>query len=188
MKSNRRLRLFRIYQAVFKLLSNGRASLMWVVFLGFCITILACERIVDIESPYPLKAEYCSVNQTLIGRWQSDSVWVTTKTDSTDTSYIDRRPTYYYDLTVDCDADTSFLFTYINFSGVVTREAYSVNFTSNDSALFLFDELDFDRDSIDAIFKINYDLSSDSTFAGSYEQNLNSNQRTETTFWMRRVN
>ena len=84
--------------------------------------------------------------------------------------------------------DTSFLFTYINFSGVVTREAYSVNFTSNDTAIFLFDELDFDRESTDGIFKINYDFSSDSTFVGSYDQDLNSNQRTETTFWMQRVN
>jgi hypothetical protein len=188
LESNQRLQLFIIYQVVLKLLSNGRAAFMWVAFLGFCVAVLACERIVDIESPYPIKAEYCSVNQTLMGRWQSDSVWVITKTDSTDTSYINRRPTYYYDLTVDCDMDTSFLFTYINFSGVVTREAYSVNFTSNDTAIFLFDELDFDRESTDGIFKINYDFSSDSTFVGSYDQDLNSNQRTETTFWMQRVN
>ncbi len=171
-----------------KIKNHYRGHRAWIAVALLFVVFFSCERIVDIESPYPEKAEYCSVNDSLIGRWQSDSVWVVTDTDSADTIFLNKRPTYYYDLTVNCGKDTSFLFSYINYSGVATREAYSVNFESNDIIILLFDELDFDRDMTDAIFEISYQFSSDSTFMASYRQNLNANQRTETRIWMRRIN
>lgn len=163
---------------------------IWNLILVLIVSgiFISCERIVEIENPYPEKAVFCNINDSLIGRWQSDSVWVSTMSDSTDTVYLNTRPTFYYDMTVDCKEDTSFMLNYINFSGVVTREAFSVNFGSNDSSIFLFDELDFDRDMVDAIFEIDCQFFSDSTFVGGYKQVLNSHQRSETIFWMRRVN
>lgn len=160
-------------------------------YLTLMLTIAvcaSCERIVNIESPYPDYAKYCDVNDTLMGRWQSDSVWVLTASDSLDTIYENRRPTYYYDLTVDCDDDTTFLFSYINYSGVTTREAYSVNFETNDSSIILYDELDFNREREEAIMQIDYLFSSDTTFRGRYFQELNADQRSEIIFWMRKVN
>jgi len=158
------------------------------VFGIMAVLFLSCERIVDIENPYPEKAKFCLVNDTLMGRWQSDSVWVTTRTDTTDTIFVNKRPTYFFDLMVNCDDDTGFVFNYINFSGVVTREVYSVNFETNDSVLRIFDELDFERELEESILEIPFEILSESAFRGQYSQELNADQRTETQFWMRRVN
>lgn len=148
------------------------------------LPLAACERQVEIENPYPIKAKYCQVNDTLLGNWGSDSVWVVTQVDSLDSIIINTRPTYFYDLKVKCDEDTNFLLEYINYGGVVTREFYSNNFGSSDTSILLYDELDFDRNT--PSYEINYDFSSDSAMLLNYFQQLNSDQRTEIFVWLKR--
>ncbi len=150
------------------------------------VVLMSCQRIVEIETPFPEKARFCSVSDDLIGLWQSDSVWVLTKIDSLDSIVINTRPTFYYELNVQCDQDTVFDLKYINYSGVVSREVYSINYESNDSVFLIYDELDFDREPASATFLMPYEHTSDSSFRASYLQDLNADQRTEIILWMRR--
>lgn len=146
--------------------------------------LVACDRQVEIENPYPIKAKYCQLNDTLLGNWESDSVWIFTRVDSLDSTIINTRPTYFYDMKVRCAEDTNFLLEYTNYGGVVTREFYSNNFESSDTSVLLYDELDFDRNT--PSYEINYNFSSDSAMLLNYFRQLNSDQRTEIFVWLKR--
>lgn len=150
---------------------------------AFGVVIAACEREVTVENPYPPKARFCHMSDTLSGRWQSDSVWVITRIDSLDTTITDTRPTVFYDMDARCGADTLFRLQYTNYSGVTTREFHSHNFATHDSAILLYGELDFDRDA--PSYEIHYHVTSDTTLTLSYKQNLNSGQHTETWVWLK---
>lgn len=162
--------------------------------MKFCVSLFllvfastACKRIVDIEKPYPVKAKYCHVNDNLLGHWQSDSVWVLTHVDSLDSTIINKRPTYYYDLLMACDNDTTLLLNYINYSGVVTREVYSQNFETTDSSILVFDEFETKPIPENATLNLKTQIFSDTTFSTSFQQKLNKDQQTTTQVWFKKV-
>lgn len=158
-----------------------------LVFVSLLIVIsISCKRIVEIENPYPKEASICQVDPDLLGQWQSDSVWILTEVDSLDTTIINRRPTYYYNLTVACSDDTAFNLQYVNYSGVVSREVFSKNFESTDSTFLIYDAFEEDPAPEKATFIMKYFPTSDSTFSASYAQTLNADQRSEIRLWMRR--
>lgn len=159
-------------------------SLFWLA-LGGAI-IISCERSVVIDSPFPEKAVYCDVPESMEGDWSSDSVWVLTQSDSLDSVLVNRSPTYFYELSISCDLDTTFLMEYTNFSGVVTNEFESNNFEILDSTIVLYSELDFERDGSDSAGSIKYVQETDTTLFVSYAQRLNADQANEIRIWFKR--
>ena len=151
------------------------------------MALLGCEKVVDIKDPVPKHVHYCEVDEGLIGHWQSDSVWIETYVDSIDSTYINVRPTYYYDLLVGCGDDTSFILKYINYAGVATSEVNSSNYATTDTSFVAFDSFDADQESSNASFEMPFMISSDTTIAAYYKQTLNSDQRTVIRLWLSKV-
>lgn len=144
----------------------------------------ACERIVDIENPVPTEVRYCEMDPGLEGLWQSDSVWIGTSTDSTDTVHLNRRPAVYYTCLMACDEDTSFRLWSINFSGVKTLQHAASNFTAIEPFVKLYDPFDEDRDSASFVMLMQRDT--DSTLHWSFSNRLNDGQVTYTDIWMKK--
>lgn len=151
------------------------------------LLVAACERQVEIIDPYPVPVVHCSMDGSLEGFWLSDSVHIITHVDTSDSVIINTRPTLYYQLRLRCGADTLFALDYVNFSGVVTREVYSTNFTYVDSVFFVFGRYDAESDTTKAQFRMPVTATSDTTIACSYHQRLNSGERSLIKFWLRRV-
>ena len=160
---------------------------IYVPILVVVLVHFGCERIVEIETPYPEKAKYCQIDNQLQGHWQSDSIWILTKVDSLDSTFLNKRPTYYYDLFVDCEQDTHFFVNYTNYGGAVTSEVISQNFMATDSSIFVFDEFELNRDVENATLVLKRDIISDSTFLSTHEQDLNADQRTTTLVWFKKA-
>lgn len=152
------------------------------------ITLVGCNRIVEIENPYPTLIEFCSVDDSLKGYWQSDSVRIVTEVDTLDSLIVDPRPTVFYDLTVRCEeGDERFLLEYINYAGVVTREVYSTNYESGASAFYIYDALTEVTDTSKAEFILRFESTSDSTMTAQYFEELGQGQRSWYWLYFRKV-
>ncbi len=151
------------------------------------VALVGCEKIVDIKDPVPKHVRFCEVDESLVGHWQSDSVWVETHVDSLDTTYLNTRPTYYYDLLIECGADTSFILKYVNYSGVVTNQVNSSNYGSTDTSFVAFDAFDTNKQPPNASFEMPFEITSDTSLAAYFSQTLNSDQRTVTRLWLSKV-
>tara|TARA_A100001015_G_scaffold280395_1_gene342569 strand:- start:1893 stop:2381 length:489 start_codon:yes stop_codon:yes gene_type:complete len=156
------------------------------ILLGFILTV-GCERIVDIEDPYPQEQFYCGSNSFYLGEWVSDSVRITTEIDSLpDTLIVNRFPGLTYALDLKCsDADKLYHLRYFNGSGVETREVYSTNFEQLADSVVIFDQTDSVR--LTPSFSMRTESTSDSTFQLSYSRDLGSGQRSDYLIFLRRI-
>lgn len=150
------------------------------------LVLLGCEKIVEIEDPLPTPVEQCDVSAVRAGRWLTDSVHIQTYIDSLDSTIINRNPAFYYLLNVQCDSVKLFELTYVNYSGVASREVRSTNFSMIDNAFYIFGEQNQQRDSADAEFILNAIETSDSTLIANYKTELNKDQRSTYTLYFRK--
>lgn len=146
---------------------------------------LSCEKVVDIKDLSPKEVAHCQLMPELEGRWISDSVHVLTTVDTIDSAIINKQPTMTYILDLECSSRPLFQLWYINFAGVVTDDVRSTNYTSNESAFFIFTQLDSLRDTTHAGFRLSYWQITDSTLLAQYSKQSNPHQQTNYKLFLR---
>lgn len=157
------------------------------LFVMLCAGAMACEKVVEIENPTPARVDFCLVDTALLGRWQSDSVWIETEVDTLDSLVSNRYPTLYYDLSVSCDTKKEFKLEYTNYGGAVTRDVYSTNYEAGTGAFYIYDPLHATRDTAQAGFVMRFQTTSDSTMTAFYWQDLGQGQQTQYRLFFRKL-
>jgi hypothetical protein len=158
-------------------------SLLLILVIAFP----ACQRVVEIESPFPTKVRYCETEEQMLGQWYSDSVWIETTVDTLDSIVVNKSPTMIYLLTASCSEDTAFLVEYFNYAGVLTQEVFSTHFRAVEEGYFVFNALDEGHDTTLAEFRLGTDLTSDTTMTASFAKSLGSGQQSAYTLFLHKV-
>lgn len=121
--------------------------------------LLACEKEVQINDPYPSEATYCSVPDELEGEWLSDSIGIQTSVDTIDSTIVEQNPSVFYYLNVGCGETGSFTLSYYNYAGVETVDIDSKNFEADNGTIWIYSPLDSTRSRDEAEGQIQYSIS-----------------------------
>ena len=149
-------------------------------------TTCACERQVELIPTEPETVHYCQVDDRLLGAWVSDSVEVTTRTDSNDSVASDPNPTLLYQMRINCGEDTLFRLFYDNFAGARTEDVRSTNFQSSVNGIYVFNALDASNDTATAEYVLRVVLVDSSRLNAWFVEMPNSQQTTRTEIFFRK--
>ncbi len=140
------------------------------------LTLLSCERVVDVQDPVPEEVVYCFADEVLIGDWRTDSVWIITEVDTLDSLIENRQPGFFYDLSVNCGDQKELLLTYTGFHNLTTVDVRSTNYESSDSTLFAYDQFEDQQDTSKASFRMPFTIVNDTLMNCTLKQDLGNGQ------------